>query len=168
MGLPAAYRKARAPAPRSRYCGASDAPDMRFSAAWGDARGRVQAQATREPATHCAAAGHSHRAPRAGHSHRALRKGFADVVGRGNSPGSRAAKRDRMDNDAAAYLRGANTGFQTRRRVNGGADGPRASRVDAHRRGKPAGPLALYEWIVCLIHYSDDAGRSFSALSAST
>ena len=77
---------------------------------------------------------------RAGHFRRALCKGFADVVRRGNSPGSRAAKRDRMDNCAAVYLRGANTGFQTRRRVNGGADGPRASRADAHRRGKPAGP----------------------------
>ena len=44
-------------------------------------------------------------APRAGHSHRALCKGLADVTRRGNSPGSRAAKRDRMDNDAAKLAR---------------------------------------------------------------
>ena len=60
---------------------------------------------------------------------RALCKGFADVTWRGNSLGHEPRNGTEWTM-MPAYLRGANTTFLTRRRVNGGADGPWASRAE--------------------------------------
>jgi hypothetical protein len=120
MGLPAAYRKARTPAPWSRYCGASVAPDMRFRCPRWCTRSRA-GETTRGPATQ-------------------LRRGPdipAGLCVRGSPTSSGAAiplgREPRNGTEWTMMppsLRGANTGFLTRRRVNGGADGPWASRAE--------------------------------------
>jgi hypothetical protein len=120
MGLPAAYRKARPPRTLVQVLRRVSWHLTCAFAAPGDARGHVPG--ANEQARHAIA-------PRAGHSHRALCKGSPTPPGAA-IPLGREPRNGTEWTMMPPSLRGANTGFLTRRRVNGGADGPWASRAE--------------------------------------